>query len=63
MYPMIDLYIFSETIIKDIILTNPSDDTVTYKRNVSFVFNEEQSGDLTEDDELVLLNPVMLVGI
>uniref|UniRef100_V5I8K2 Sensory neuron membrane protein 2 n=1 Tax=Anoplophora glabripennis TaxID=217634 RepID=V5I8K2_ANOGL len=53
-------YYYDETVIKDIMLYNPSDDTVTYKRKLSFAFNKEESGTLTEDDELVLLNPVML---
>ncbi|KAJ8919878.1 hypothetical protein NQ315_006407 [Exocentrus adspersus] len=53
-------FYYTFTIKKNIISTNPSDDTVTYDRDMTFTYNQELSGSLKEDEELVFLNPVML---
>nr|UTN00850.1 sensory neurons membrane protein [Semanotus bifasciatus] len=53
-------YHYVETRQKDVISTNDKEDTVKYEQYVFLNFSESLSGDLTEDDEIVLLNPVLL---
>ncbi|KAJ8959302.1 hypothetical protein NQ318_021988 [Aromia moschata] len=53
-------YHYIETRKKNILSTDDKEDTVSYEQYLTMEFNQSLSGDLTEDDELTLLNPVML---
>ncbi|KAJ8972739.1 hypothetical protein NQ317_010228 [Molorchus minor] len=53
-------YAYKEKKKRNILDTDDTDDTVIYEQELSLEFDESLSGDLKEDDELTLLNPVLL---
>jgi len=55
-------YVYQEHKSKENIVFGPNGDTVQYKDWVYYTFDQEQSGNLTEDDEVITLNILMVIG-
>ncbi|CAH1116434.1 unnamed protein product [Phaedon cochleariae] len=53
-------YCYKQNIHKNILSTNSTEDTVTFERTFNTTYDQEASGNLTEDDKIVILNPVIL---
>ncbi|XP_056632011.1 sensory neuron membrane protein 2-like [Diorhabda sublineata] len=54
-------YVYRENIHKDISSTNNDEDSVTYQKITTITFDPDQSGDFKESDEVIIVNPALLV--
>lgn len=54
-------YVYRQNLTRRILSTDSSEDSVTYEKHTAITFDQELSGDHTEDDMVTVINPALLV--